>query len=179
MQHTLLITYHLAEEVMTSALLLLFIPPMMGWSNSFQSRAIWKGRAVCIQVTSAGTQSWLQGCAQGLVSPEEGQTLLKQWHTWPYRSQCTCLPHCPEKPGGGVQVLGCFEGTESCATTPPPKKNTNQKISKEEKKQKSSKGKTWLHACNQELNGFHSFMHISHPVSLHVQVPEHCLLVSW
>lgn len=70
MQHTLLITYLLTKEVMKSALLLLFFPPIMSWNNSFQLHAIRKDRAVCIQVTSAGTQSLLQMCAQGHISPE-------------------------------------------------------------------------------------------------------------
>lgn len=185
MQHTLLITYHLTKKVMKSALMLLFISPITSWSNSFQSHAIWKVRAVCIQVTSAGTTELAADVCPGTSPPVwKGQGRGKP--SWSYMIDTpdpteanTLFCHIPQRSLVGVsRYWAALWMHRAVQQTDLPSKKNNPKTKTKRSRRTAARGRN-TNACNQELNGFHSFMHISHLVSLHIQVLEHCLPVFW
>lgn len=122
MQHTGLISYHLTKEVMKSALLLLFIPPIMSWSNSSHSHAIQKDAAVCIQVTTAGTAELAADVRPGTHLPGAHKRTEKEGaippgvvtHLNPQQPMCS-FAHFPQR--SPVRVSGYWTALCVCGAT--------------------------------------------------------------
>lgn len=162
---------------MKSALLLLFIPPIMSWSNSSHSHAIQKDTAACIQVTTAGiTELTADVCPETHLPGAHGRA-KKEGANPPEMVTHLNLPKTTflsAHPPLRILVRVSRYWTALCIH----RAMRQRKINKRSRRTTAARGRQ-TYACNQKLSGFIPLCIFPVSFSLHPWVLKHCRPIFW